>query len=116
MQKHCEFHCNIIIKKNLRIMKAQKKKYLLYFSIYLITKLMYVYINAYLPIYFAFASAVNITKLGLVLFVSYSFMFAKPLLAIYFDKSSNNSINNKGSKRKMEQVDHKGMSQGDPFS
>ena len=80
-------------------MDAQKKKFLLFFIIYFITKLMYVYINAYLPIYFTYASAINITKLGLILFISYSFLFTKPLLSIYFDKSSKNSTNTKRSKR-----------------
>jgi len=85
----------------MRKLEAQQKKLFLYFSVYFMTKLMYVYINAYLPIYFTYASAINITKLGLVLFVSYSFMFAKPLLSIYFDRSSNKGIKSKGINKKV---------------
>ncbi|MFX1276031.1 MAG: hypothetical protein ACFFBP_18165 [Promethearchaeota archaeon] len=69
-------------------MNFQKRNYFVYFSVYLIVQVIFVYVNQFLPIYYANVSEVNITELGIVLLVSFSFLFAKPLLSIYFDKKS----------------------------
>lgn len=78
------------LKKNKEMisMNFQKRNYFVYFSVYLIVQVIFVYVNQFLPIYYANVSEVNITELGIVLLVSFSFLFAKPLLSIYFDKKS----------------------------
>ena len=78
-------------------MNIQKKNRFVFFFVYLAAQILYIYINAYLPIYFANVSTVDITKLGLVLFTSYSFMFIKPIYAVYIDylETSGQGINRK---------------------
>ncbi len=66
-------------------MDIQKKNRIVYLFVYFVAYLLYVYINAYLPIYFAFASSIDISKLTLILLTSYSFMFTKPIFAIIVD-------------------------------
>ena len=69
-------------------MEDQKKKFISFFGVYFMTQLMYIYINAYLPIYFTYASGIYLPKLGIILFISFLFLFTKPLLSIYFDWTS----------------------------
>lgn len=78
-------------------MENEKKNRLVYFYAYLSIQVLYVYVNAYLPIYFVNASSVDLTKLALVLFTSYSFMFIKPIFALVLDRRvrSGNDINRK---------------------
>ena len=78
-------------------MDIQKKNRFVFFFTYFAAQILYIYINAYLPLYFANASNVDMTKLALVLFTSYSFMFIKPIYAIYLDfrERSGQGINRK---------------------
>ena len=77
-------------------MNNQKRNLLVYFFVYFAAQLIYIYINAYLPIYFKNVSSIENTKLALVLFTSYSFMFAKPLISIYIDhRGKSKQIKNK---------------------
>ena len=78
-------------------MNIQKKNRFVFFFVYLAAQILYIYINAYLPIYFANASTVDVTKLALILFTSYSFMFIKPIYAVYMDyrEKSGQGINRK---------------------
>lgn len=78
------------VKKVLPI-NDQKKQFILYFGVYFMTQMMYIYINAYLPIYFTSASVVNVHELGILLFASFSLMLVKPALSIYFDRVSRKS-------------------------
>ena len=63
----------------------EEKNRIVYFFVYFVAQILYIYINTYLPVYFAYISTIDITKLTLVLFTSYSFMFIKPFFAIFME-------------------------------
>ncbi len=67
-------------------MKLHNRNQIVFFTVYFIAQMMYVYINAFLPIYFSEIFLINGTDLGIVLYTSYSFMLAKPLFSIYINK------------------------------
>ena len=67
-------------------MKMIEKNHWLGFFAYFAMNLMYIYTNAYLPIYFEFVLSIEGSKLSLVLLISYSVLFIKPLLALVIDK------------------------------
>ena len=66
-------------------MNVQKRNRIVFLFVYFVAYILYVYINAYFPVYFEFASSIDISKLTIVLFTSYSFMFVKPIFAIFVD-------------------------------
>jgi len=76
-------------------MKIREKNHWLGFFAYFAMNLMYMYTNAYLPIYFEFVLSIDGSKLSLVLLVSYSFLFIKPVLALIIDKrdKTNRQVN-----------------------
>jgi len=78
-------------------MKKLENNHWLCFFTYFAMNFMYIYTNTYLPIYFEYVFSLEKTKLSLVLLVSYSFMFTKPIVALIIDKNekSNKQINMK---------------------
>lgn len=68
-------------------MKTEKQNYIIYFYIYFAVQLIYILIHSYLPIYFYKILDVDRVKLAFVQIISYSALFVKPLISIYFDKT-----------------------------
>ena len=62
-----------------------KSEMLMYFISYFAVQLIFVFIHKYLPIYLDKIN-VNYQELALVLIISYSALFIKPLISLYFDK------------------------------
>ncbi|MFX1236111.1 MAG: hypothetical protein ACFFAS_20130 [Promethearchaeota archaeon] len=67
-------------------MDPKKTNNLAYFSVYFIAQSIYIYVNAFLPIFFQEQFSISGIDLGLVLYSSYLFMLSKPVLAIYISK------------------------------
>ncbi|MBD3213875.1 MAG: hypothetical protein GF311_14795 [Candidatus Lokiarchaeota archaeon] len=63
-----------------------RKNSILYFYIYFVAQLIFVFVNSYLPIYYFKYLAVDKTQLAFVQVISYSALFAKPLISLYFDR------------------------------
>ena len=68
-------------------MKTEKQNYIIYFYIYFIVQVIYILLHSYLPIYFYKILDVDRAKLAFVQIISYSALFVKPLISIYFDKT-----------------------------
>ena len=64
-----------------------KKNYLIFFYIYFCAQLIFIIVNAFLPIYFFNILNVNRTELAFIQIFAYSALFLKPLVALYFDKN-----------------------------
>ncbi|MBN1801437.1 MAG: hypothetical protein JW891_08025 [Candidatus Lokiarchaeota archaeon] len=67
-------------------MRIHNQNQLVFFAAYFLAQMIYIYINAFLPIYFNEIFSISGLDLGLVLYTSYSFMLAKPLFSIYLNK------------------------------
>jgi MFS family permease len=64
-----------------------RSNYSLYFYTYLATNLIAVIVNSYLPIYFYNYLNVDRTQLAFAQIISYSALFVKPLISVYFDRT-----------------------------
>jgi len=67
-------------------MDTQKSNRIIYFYIYFVAQLIFIYVHSYLPIYFYNYLSVDKAELAFVQIISYSALFAKPLISIYFDR------------------------------
>ncbi|MFX0134309.1 MAG: MFS transporter [Candidatus Hodarchaeota archaeon] len=62
-----------------------KRNYLVYFYSYFVSNLILIFINVMLPIYFFNILNVNRIELAIIQFATYSILFTKPIISIYFD-------------------------------
>lgn len=67
--------------------KGTKSNSILYFYPFVTTQLIYVVISSYLPIFFYNILDVDKTLLAFTQIISYSALFLKPIISIYFDRS-----------------------------
>ncbi|MBD3211317.1 MAG: hypothetical protein GF311_01825 [Candidatus Lokiarchaeota archaeon] len=67
-------------------MENGKNNKILYFYIYFVAQLIFILVHSYLPIYFYNYLSVDKTELAFVQIISYSALFAKPVISIYYDK------------------------------
>ncbi|MFX1394983.1 MAG: hypothetical protein ACFFAH_15630, partial [Promethearchaeota archaeon] len=72
-------------------MNPLKKNYVIYFSFYFVSQVLFVIIHVYLPIYFFNILNVNRKELAFIQIFSYLTLFSKPILSVYFDKKGTTS-------------------------
>ena len=72
-------------------MSLYKRNYIIYFYSYFAATLILIYVNVYLPVYFFNILEVNRSELAFILIFSYSGLFLRPIIAIYFDKPNSKS-------------------------
>jgi len=75
-----------LTKTPLEPFKDAKSNSLLYFYPFVTTQLIYVVISSYLPIFFYNYLNVDKTLLAFTQIISYSALFLKPIISIYFDR------------------------------
>ncbi len=67
-------------------MVSFKRNYVVYFYVYFVAQVVFIYINVYLPVYFFNILKINRTELAFIQTFSYSALFLKPVVAVYYDK------------------------------